>query len=156
WDGEVKLTLNNNKVKVFTQAIGGDPLTFDGTDNVFVNCIDPVELYVQGDVGSATMRDVEITATPVIGNTPMGTPDTVKFTVLWVDVSLNFGTASGDNSRKELVRGMSLTNDYNLGLRQYKDDVKDFMGGYFEGVGVITAEQFKHPSVDLLYLRASN
>ena len=86
WNGNLVLSENNKKVRVFTTATGDTEITFNGTDNVFAtdNPFDPlpIHLYVQGDAGSVSMRDVTLTLQP--HGVTRG-EDFVNDTVLWVN-----------------------------------------------------------------------
>jgi len=115
WTGDVKLTRNNTKVKVFDASSGGTEITFNGTDNKFGDTNLPKPLWVQGDSGSGSMRDVELkleTQSPA-----PSCSDKVKFTVLWVTVSTDHsGSLETDNSARNAYSNFVVPPpDYTLG-----------------------------------------
>jgi GT2 family glycosyltransferase len=111
--GNVILTRNNSKVKVFTEEEDGTEITFNGTNNKFPVGNLPKVLYVQGHEASGSMRDVTLQLThdeyvPVV--------DLVKFTVLWVIVTAKHtGKVADDNSRQIVYFGLTVPNSLNLG-----------------------------------------
>jgi len=126
--GNVTLDKNNTtKVKVFTAATGGTEITFNETDNKFPVGDLPKDLYVEGATESATMRDVTLTLTHNLGSS-----DTVKFTVLWVDLpTVKVGasdTVSDDNDKRDAYKGWTVANTYNLGPQEYDEDFVARMG----------------------------
>lgn len=80
----VKILRNNSKVDIYTQAVGGSPMVFDGTSNVIPATRLPLTLYVGGTSYSTTMRDVTLTA-QAITNGKSAEVGQALFTVLWVD-----------------------------------------------------------------------
>ncbi len=95
WHGNVLLTCSSTKVKIYDAYTGGNQITFDGTDNKFSNDDLPKTLYVEGVDGSGSMRDVEIKLAVATVPTHF---DTVKFTVLWVDVTSQYGGNMPDDN----------------------------------------------------------
>ena len=145
WAGNVVLTkkeeAEGGKIKVFTTLAGDTEITFNGTDNKFANADlvqNPKELYVQGNAGSDSWRDIELKAEPE--GVPQGA-DTVKFTVLWVGISwkrLSTETpVPEDNSR--LQNYITLTGDDKLGLL---DDNDGFRSWYYQIKGEVSPQDF--------------
>ena len=81
WTGQVVLSRNNKKVKVFDSRTKGNEISFNGTDNVFDNKNLPKTLWVQGHAESKNMLDVSLDLT---SKGPPICKDIVRFTVLWV------------------------------------------------------------------------
>ena len=100
--GSVILTKGvTNKVKIFTAATNGTEITFNGTDNKFAVNTLPKSLYVEGAAESGTMRDVMLQLTHDQIAPPI---DRVKFTVLWVTLSMKHaGNLANDNSAKTVI-----------------------------------------------------
>jgi len=103
WHGDLILTRDNGKVKVYDAAEGGNEITFSGQDNVFADTDLPKEFYVQGHEASDSMRDVTLTLCAVEGELAQ---DKVNFTVLWVD---SFDRTFGDDDPQY---GSTNANDY--------------------------------------------
>ncbi|HWF08832.1 MAG TPA: choice-of-anchor X domain-containing protein [Bryobacteraceae bacterium] len=98
--GNLILTRNSAKVKVFDAATAGSEITFNGTDNKFANAgiaAAGKNLWVEGATQSDAMRD--ITLTLAVESRP-DVKDTVTFTVLWVDTPVvrTSGAVSMNNS----------------------------------------------------------
>jgi hypothetical protein len=121
WSGNVILSRNNTKVKVYTAETGGTEITFNGTDSKFANGNLPKELWVQGDTASGSMRDVVL---DLYIEGWSSVKDTVKFTVLWVEISASFnsGTVSNDNGGRGNYYNLTVPHSYNLG--------NQFVAGY--------------------------
>jgi hypothetical protein len=107
WSGNLVLTRNNNKVKVYDAETGGTEITFNGTDNKFTNSslTYPKELWVEGINASASMQDIVLTLTAE-GVSPT-VKDEVNFTVLWVTITgakyNSTDTLSNDNDKKTFL-----------------------------------------------------
>jgi hypothetical protein len=59
---KVHLADPGDKVKIYTEPTGGEPLKFDGTDNLFDSGSLPKDFYVEGVKPSEEMRDIDIVA----------------------------------------------------------------------------------------------
>jgi len=115
FQGNVILSRNNTKVKVYDAAAGGNEITFNGTDNKFAGATLPKSLYVEGNTASTTMRDVTLELS-VEGTEDA--KDTVKFTVLWVQVSGRHtpnDDFSSDNSRISKIQSSTWPSTAKLG-----------------------------------------
>ena len=148
WSGNVTLTKNSTKAKVFTASTGGSEVTFNGTDNKFANSALPRDLYVQGDEQSDSMRDVQIKAE---AEGVSGCADLVSFTVLWVDeptVSVS-GSVSSDNDKRDAYKGWTVANTYKLGLQLYNANFVERMGWGTEAKGVVHPAAFNYPGNNL-------
>ncbi len=86
WSGNVILTRNNTKVKVYDALSGGTEITFNDTDNKFANSALPKDLWVQGETVSGYMRDVTLT---LAVEDLSSCNDTVKVTVIDVDLDIS-------------------------------------------------------------------
>jgi hypothetical protein len=81
WVGDVLLTKNSTKVRVFDAVSNGTEIVFDGIHNKFANTVLEKALYVQGETYSSTPRDVTLTLT----SNPGSLVDEITFTVLKVE-----------------------------------------------------------------------
>jgi hypothetical protein len=112
--GNLTLSRNNIKIKVFTAADGGSEIGFDGTDNVFAASDLPKNLYVEGAEASVNMRDVSLTLT----HDETSESDEVRFTVLWVTVtSRHSGNVSNDYSARAKYEEIGVPPSVALGYR---------------------------------------
>ena len=115
WLGNVVLTRGNAKVAVYDSATAGTEITFNGTDNRFSNSTLPMNLWVKGVTASEEMRDVPL---DLSAEGLAACKDTVKFTVLWVDVDKRTtGNVSEDNAGK--VAYIDATGADGFGFRIY-------------------------------------
>lgn len=147
--GNVTLTRNNTKVKVFTAASGGTEITFDGTDNKFPVGDLPKDLYVQGDEASDNMRDVTLTLTH-----DDNTSDTVKFTVLWITIATKHDDeVSDDNSGRDTYKALRMPPSYDLGFGRFTDYSNDIWIGH--GSDFTELKWFRCSSEKEWYSRAS-
>jgi GT2 family glycosyltransferase len=130
-EGSLTLHRNNEKVKLFTAMEGGDEVAFDEGKNKQYGVAElPPDLYVQGDEGSCTRRDVVLTLT--LDGTE--TSDAVKFTVLWITMSANLEEDVSDNdAARENYSILRHPTSFELGFGMYVHD------GVFEGVPNRTA-----------------
>jgi hypothetical protein len=130
------------KVKVFDAEVEGNELSFDGVDNRLA-AGQQRSWWVQGDQSSEAMRGESLTLTPVGG---VGTPDSVAFTVLWVDVSGRFSDkVSEDNNARNIYRDRTTAKTFNLNGPLQTDD----RWGYgVEIVGAVGPKDFD----DKIYL----
>jgi len=114
WSGPVLLSRNVSNVRVFDAAEDGTEITFSGDDNIFANEDLPKDLWVQGELPSSSMRDVELTLS---AQQVPECRDAVRFTVLWVTVTTKHsGTLAPDNSARALYSALVVPPpDYSLG-----------------------------------------
>ncbi len=139
--GQVTLTVPG-QVKLFDVATKGSSVA---TGTVFDQTALPKKLWVEGAVGSTTMRDAKIKATPV-GN-PAGADD-VSFTVLWVDVVVATSKYISDNNdkRDNYIAATELGTG-KLGLQKYS--VGPRMEWGTEARGAVSPANFDYPGGDL-------
>jgi hypothetical protein len=146
YTGNVTLTRNNTKVKLFTAATGGTEITFNSTDNKFANSTLPKSFYVEGATFSGAMRDVTLTVTSDDAAT-----DSATFTVLWVDqptVSFSGALATDDAAKQTYINWTTASVDA-LGLQTYNSSFGERMGWGSEAAGVVHPATFNYPSNDL-------
>jgi len=144
--GNVTLTRNSAKVKVFTAATNGNEITFNGTDNKFANSTLPRSFYVEGAAFSGTMRDVTLTVASDDGAT-----DQATFTVLWVDqpaVAFSGQVAADDAARNAYI-GVTTAGWDQLGLQTYDNGIPARFGWGTEASAAVHPSNFNYPSNDL-------
>ena len=106
----------------------------------------PKTFWVEGTVGSTTMRDAKIKAEPV-GN-PAGADD-VSFTVLWVDVVVaTSGYVSDDNEKRDSYYEWTDVGTAKLELQRYGNG-DDRMGWGTEARGSVSPGDFEYPGSNL-------
>jgi len=147
WTGYVALRKDSSggDMRVFDSPTGGTEITFNEIDNIFASNELPKHLYVEGYSDSAHMRDAVLTLSTVEG---YDTPDSVKFTVLWVqpvDVAFS-GTASNDNDKIDVYRAWTEADTYDLGLQKF-DDPDDWWGWGTQARGIVHPNEFEYPLV---------
>jgi hypothetical protein len=123
WTNRLVLTRNNAKVDVYTSSSGGNPLSFtNGIDNIFDNSACPKNLWVEGVTASDSTNDVVLTVSPE-GSPTCNASDSVRFTVLWVDVSGKFSSSeniAADNSCTNTFYLISTPHRTSLGSGQFQ------------------------------------
>jgi len=126
WTGNVLLSRNNTKVKVFDAATGGTEITFNGTDNKFTNSSLPEPLWVEGYSASGSMRDVALELG--VETPPPSYKDKVKFTVLWATVSTDHtGSLETDNASRDAYSNLVVPPPcYTLGYHLFCTYSSDF------------------------------
>ena len=147
WNGSLLLSADS-KVSVWYGATAGEQVAFGGGGGAFQASSMPVDLYVQGESASGSMRDIDLTLQPQGVN---GGADHAKFTVLWVDVTTAFsGPISSDNDKRDLQRSVTEAKTYDLGLQEYAypGAAKTWAWG-FETKGVVHPSDFAYPGSDL-------
>ena len=92
WTGNLILTRNNTRVKVYDAQTGGNEITFNGTNNKFANNTLPKSLWVQGESASQNVRDVQLELKAEGSTTGK---DLVKFTVLQVNIAFQTAGMGG-------------------------------------------------------------
>jgi len=117
WTGNVLLTRNNSKIKVYDALTGGTEITFNGTDNKFANSslATAKELFVEGVDSSDSSRDTHL---KLALETYSDVCDIVNLTVLWVDISGKYylsDTLSIHNDKRDQIRTARLPIDFKLG-----------------------------------------
>jgi len=138
WPGNVILSRNNTKIKIFNAVTGGTEIMFNGTDNKFATTSLPTSLWVEGATASDSMRDVELSLTP---ENLAACPDKVKFTVLWVTITGKFSTTdniTNGNSAKGNYLEQTVPSRTTLGTGQFWDR----MGSGVEFVGTVSPSDF--------------
>jgi len=142
WTGYVALRRESSggEVRVFDSATGGTEITFNEIDNVFTSNELPKHLYVEGCSESAHMRDVVLTLRTA---EEWDTPDSVKFTVLWVDpVDVAFqGNVAQDNEAREVYRAHTVADHYLLGSQEFQSP--DLWGWGTEARGIVHPNEFE-------------
>ncbi|MHB0913959.1 MAG: T9SS type A sorting domain-containing protein [Armatimonadota bacterium] len=83
FSGNLILSRNNSKLKVYDALTGGNEITFNGTDNKFPNSSLPKTLYVEGYEASDSTGDAVLT----LQAENAANSDSVSFTVLWVTIT---------------------------------------------------------------------
>ena len=131
----VTLSRNNTKVKVFDAQTGGSEIAFNGTENKFTDGQLPKDLWVQGDAGSGSMRDVSLTLS-ADGTT---CSDTVKFTVLWVTVSSDHVASVNEDNAARPVYGAIVVPPpaYTLRYHLFVTDLQCHNGRGSEFIGAV-------------------
>jgi hypothetical protein len=144
--GNVTLTRNSAKVKVFTAATNGSEITFNGTDNKFANSTLPRSFYVEGAAFSGTMRDVTLTVTSDDGAT-----DHATFTVLWVDqpTVLFTGQLNPNNSARQVYINWTEAGWDQLGLQTYNASFGARFGWGTEASATVHPSNFAYPNYEL-------
>jgi hypothetical protein len=160
WTGHVILTRGSGfgidygfaLLDVYTTATGGTPLSFNGTDNKFLNGNIPaggLPLYVEGAHFSYLMRDgwlkAEAEGLP-------GSADSVKFTVLYVEQpEVRFdGSVSASNARKPNYMAITENHDDKIGPRTIREvEGKKAWVWAFEVSGDVHPADFQHWAVKL-------
>jgi hypothetical protein len=143
--GNLTLSRNNIKFKVFTAVDGGTEIGFDGIDNVFdvATTALPKYLYVEGAEASANMRDVSLTLT----HDETSESDEVRFTVLWVTVTTKHsGNVANDNSARATYHSFGVPPSYALGFRLEATSQIAFTAINSEFIGDVAPSDFQ-PSV---------
>jgi hypothetical protein len=124
WSGNLVLTKTSSggAVRVFDASTGGAEITFNGVDNVFPSESLPKTLYVEGSGESTTMRDVTFTLAAQQG---AGVPDSVSFTVLWVNPIgvASSGSVSADNEARDAYMEATANHSDSLGFQEYVNNV---------------------------------
>jgi hypothetical protein len=136
WSGNLILSRNNTKVKVYDAESGGTEITFNDTDNKFANSTLPKNLWVQGySPSDYYMRDV---ALELYAEANSSCKDTVKFTVLWVTVTTDHTSSVEDDNagRGEYNSRVVPPDSYTLGFHLFaglssarNGRASEFMGG---------------------------
>lgn len=148
YTGNVTLTRNNTKVKVFTAATGGTEITFNGIDNRFPNSTLPKSLYVEGAAFSDGMRDVTL---QVASDDAPPATDSVTFTVLWVDqptVSFS-GPVDPSNAARSAYVGWTTAGTDQLGLQTYNNNFIARLGWGVQISAIVHPNAFDYPHNDL-------
>ncbi|HPA46722.1 MAG TPA: hypothetical protein PK395_13230, partial [bacterium] len=152
WGGDVILTRGDTKIKVFTAATGGTEITFNGTDNKFANSSLPLDLYVEGNTHSSTMRDTGLDVKgQVAGEDIVNCVDSVDFTVLEVGtptVKLT-GSVSDDNDKRNNYWNYAVPHTYSLGMRIYYNGAFYWMGYGEETWATVYPTNFSYPGYSL-------
>ena len=162
-DGSLTFTYGT-KVKVYDALVGGNLVP---SPKVYKQAELPKILYVEGVEGSAKMRDTEINVKPILPAPAAGTPDLVKYTVLWVDVDVSLsGRVSPNNSKLQTYKDITydITNKMlpNKILPHGQVSVTDVLGPHgtipavgarigwgLEGRGAVSPSDFFYPGSDL-------
>ncbi|MGI0044368.1 MAG: hypothetical protein ACRD47_11715, partial [Nitrososphaeraceae archaeon] len=138
WDANVKLyPTDGNETPPLAP-----PYQFeaDGYYKIPTNAL-PFTMYVEGSIESDNAKDTKITAIPAKGGV-MGTSDSVTFTVLWIDVDVNFaGQIDQNNNAADVL--FDMYGSYDLGIGQYVQipeggSLGDGWGWRFEAVGYVS------------------
>jgi len=88
WSGELVLTKNSDKARVFREKTGSDEIIFEGpnANNRFPGYPQDLSLWVQGEEVSLSPRDVELTLSAELEQGQDPSPDCISLTVTDIDL----------------------------------------------------------------------
>ena len=136
------------KLTVYNAAADGNQVN---TVSIATLANGPVTLYVQGASESQSMRDAKLTASSAGVN-----PDSVLFTVLWVDTPMiklgRNDTVTTGNSARAAYMNLTKANTDKLGPQLYNPLAQGdppYLGWGFEMRAYVHPSNFKYDGVDL-------